>query len=33
VDITVKRVEAIETRLRDLTVDTDIPVVEHQRIT
>lgn len=33
VDITVKRIEAIETRLRELTSDTDVPVVEHQRIT
>lgn len=33
VDITVKRVEAIEARLRELTVDTDVPVVEHQRLT
>lgn len=33
VDVTLKRVEAIESRLRELTSDTDIPVVEHQRIT
>jgi hypothetical protein len=33
VDVTIKRVEALESRLRELTGEDDVPVTEHERIT